>query len=314
MAALFMANSPSTPANNADSETFSPQELSDRYRRLDDTVRELISLIREQPNALGGSNSTTSSSQTANDGHRAGMSVMPGEGGSNAHPATAPTFLHGSQAPSLSQTPVGPQQIAMNLGSAIFTSHLSTPLDANAAQAVLISSAVPPVPGYIVSKIFARGFVDFILLRPCNLKKLPPSEPVQGQLGRLMQVDLLPIYSFQDWAEAWAVYTGVFLSKYRDQAKEMLAHFLLISSAARDFKGFGWRDYDAAFRKFAAENPQARWGEILPTLWITTTILAKNNWNTFPLQHANKQSKSKTTSPKYQCRFKNFDPLPTLQF
>ena len=40
------------------------------------------------------------------------------------------------------------------------------------------------------------------------------------------------------------------------------------------------------------------------------TILAKNNWNTFPLQHANKQSKSKTTSPKYQCRFKNFDPLP----
>ena len=189
-----MANSPPTQANNADSETFSPQELSDRYRRLDDTVRELISLIREQPNALGGSNSTTSSSQTANDGHRASMSVMPGEGGLNAHPATAPTFLHGLQAPSLSQTPVCPQRLAMNLGSEIFTGQLSTPLDANSAQAVHISSAVPPVPGYIVSKIFARDFVDFILLRPCNLKKLLPSEPAQGQLGRLMRVDLLPIY------------------------------------------------------------------------------------------------------------------------
>ena len=40
------------------------------------------------------------------------------------------------------------------------------------------------------------------------------------------------------------------------------------------------------------------------------TILAKNNWNAFPLQHANKQSKSKTILPKYHCRFKNFDPLP----
>ena len=43
-------------------------------------------------------------------------------------------------------------------------------------------------------------FVDFGLLRPCNLKRLPSSEPNSGQLAKLFKVDLLPVAIFSEWA------------------------------------------------------------------------------------------------------------------
>ena len=69
------------------------------------------------------------------------------------------------------------------------------------------------------------------------------------------------------------------------------------------------KDISSFFKTFAREIVQLTVLSMERNCNVVT-ILAKNNWNTFPLQHANKQSKSKTTSPKYQCRFKNFDPLP----
>ena len=36
---------------------------------------------------------------------------------------------------------------------------------------VKVSAALPPVPGYLVSKLCCGKFVVFALLRPCNLKK-----------------------------------------------------------------------------------------------------------------------------------------------
>ncbi len=51
-----------------------------------------------------------------------------------------------------------------------------------------------------------------------------------------------------------------------------LAIFLLLSSAFRDIPGGGWLDYDVSFRKHVAENPSTKWGEIMPTLWMTTMM------------------------------------------
>ena len=117
-------------------------------------------------------------------------------------------------------------------------------------------------------------FIDLILLRPCNLKHLPVMEPAPIQLGRLVRFELQPIRNFQDWSEAWAVHGAVIANKCPEKAADQFSYFLLLASAQRDIPGIGWLDYDVAFRKHAADKDSVCWGEVMPTLWMTT-ILSK---------------------------------------
>ena len=131
--------------------------------------------------------------------------------------------------------------------------------------AVSVSTSIPPVLGYLVGKIVNNEFVDFALLRPCSLKKVPSSEPNSGQLAKLFKVDLLPVEAFSEWAEAWAeawaVYAGVIARKAPGNMPSLVGYFLFISSASRDFGDSGWLEYDGALRQHAAENPDVAWGE-----------------------------------------------------
>ena len=137
---------------------------------------------------------------------------------------------------------------------------------------VKVSSALPPVPSYLVAKITEGKFIDFVLLRPCNLKKLPTAEPSPPQLSRMIRSELSPIRGFVDWAEAWAVYTGVLSSYNPSKVKDLIGYFLLLATASREVPGLGWLDYDKAFRKLAEDDPGVSWGEASPTLWVTTVI------------------------------------------
>ena len=122
------------------------------------------------------------------------------------------------------------------------------------------------------SKICSGKFVDFALLRPCNLKKLPTTEPSTFQITKMLRSDLAQVRSFVDWAEAWAVYTGVLSSHDPSKVKNLIGYFLLLSTASREVPGLGWLEYDKAFRKLAEDDPTANWGEASPTLWVTTVI------------------------------------------
>ena len=123
-----------------------------------------------------------------------------------------------------------------------------------------------------MTKINEGKFIDFILLRPCNLKKLPTVEPSPPQLSRMIRSELSPVHGFVDWAEAWAVYTGVLSSYNPSKVKDLIGYFLLLATASKEVPGLGWLDYDKAFRKLAEDDPSASWGEASPTLWVTTVI------------------------------------------
>ena len=43
----------------------------------------------------------------------------------------------------------------------------------NSEPGVSMADILAPVPGYRVKVIKKRKFVDFVMLRPCNLDKLP---------------------------------------------------------------------------------------------------------------------------------------------
>eukprot|EP00794_Sanderia_malayensis_P013030 gene13030-biopygen10388 len=130
---------------------------------------------------------------------------------------------------------------------------------------------LPPVPGCLASLIEKIEFVDFSLLRLCNISRLPTMSPSSAQLDRLLKT-LQPIATFVDWAEAWAVFASVVLKFTPDKLSSLLAYFLVIGKAHRDIQGMGWLAYDAAFRKQAGNNASLSWAVLDPTLYISTVL------------------------------------------
>eukprot|EP00795_Rhopilema_esculentum_P007294 gene7294-12994_t len=169
---------------------------------------------------------------------------------------------------------------------------------ANTQVACSVSTAVQPVPGYLVSKIQAGQYVDFNLLGPKNLKKLPTEEPSQFQLSKLLRSDLQNITTFADWSEAWAVYVGVLAKDATANISSLISYFLLLSTASRDVPGSGWLEYDAAFRKQVVNNPSENWGEVIPTLWMTTVLSQGSLKNS--IREGNSMTASKSSLPCFK--------------
>lgn len=80
----------------------------------------------------------------------------------------------------------------------LFVSQISEP-------GLSVSGVLPHVPGYIVNMVKKNIFVEFVLYAQL-VRTTPPLEPVGAQPMHLLKCDtnseLLPIRSFQDWAEA----------------------------------------------------------------------------------------------------------------
>ncbi len=103
-------------------------------------------------------------------------------------------------------------------------------------------------------------------------KEAAPEEPTQLQIERYFRGEMSPIRSFYDWVEAWAVHGAVVADKTPHKVADQFAYFLLLAAAHRDIPGLGWLDYDTAFRKYASGKPFIVWGEVMPTLWMTTVL------------------------------------------
>ena len=258
-------------------DAMSKQEAMRRFKSLDKSVGQILSLLAKPSQPSTASIQGTSTTPASTVSSSPGTSSLPstsrsGHQEDQVHLASAPAFLKLSSdvtAPSLSAQKVmsslPAQSVLSEVSAGSSKSDQKSGLAAGdppqpSVPAESVSTAMPPVPGYLVGKIAKNEFVDFVLLRPCNVRKLPDLEPSSGQLAKLFKVDLLPIETFSDWAEAWAVFAGVIVRKVPERMSKLVGYFLLISVASRDFGGSGWQEYDRAFREHAAENPDVDWG------------------------------------------------------
>ena len=253
------------------SDTMSRQETMDKFLAIDNTVKEMFSLLQ---NLSGNQNPSVSVPGSAS-ASASGNDVSPSPQASQVHPATAPSFIKVASPqsfPGQVQPPfVLPNSIfPVDAGHAMPQSLLPQP--AVVISACSVSPALPPVPGYLVMKIQSGQYIDLALLRPVNLRKLPTEEPNQLQLTRLLRSELQSISTFVDWSEAWAVYVAVLTKKAPEKISSLLSYYLLLSTAQRDIPGSGWLAYDSAFRKQVVDNPSDNWGEVVPTLWMTTVF------------------------------------------
>ena len=140
-----------------------------------------------------------------------------------------------------------------------------------------VAANYPQVPFYLVDQIAAGAFVDFSLLLPENLEKLPKSAPNQSLLSHLLRMELKQLHDFRDWSEAWAVFSGVLAKKAPGGLPDLIAYFLLLSKAVRDFPSVNWLAYDKLFREKATLDKSLKWGEANPSLWVTHMLSKKMN-------------------------------------
>ena len=253
--------------DSSPSDAISRQEALERFETLNSSVERILNMLSSQGFSAAQATASGPSAQS-------GACTSGAEQEGHNHPASAPSFLQLSQ-DSVSAVLPAQRSFANLAHSQSNMSPVATevPVSTDAGGIpVNVSSALPPVPSYLVAKINEGKFLDFILLRRCNLKKLPTVEPSPIQLSKMIRSELSPVRGFVDWAEAWAVYTGVLASYNPSKIKDLIGYFLLLATASREVPLLGWLDYDKAFRKLAEDDPSVSWGEASPTLWVTTVI------------------------------------------
>ncbi len=167
-----------------------------------------------------------------------------------------------------------------------------------------IVGVLPPIPGHLATMASKNLFIDSILLRPCNIIQLPPVEPAEAQLTKLLKCDrgseLKLIRSFMDWAEAWGVFAGIMHKVNKGKVPDLISYFLLVAKMARDSfpKGVGWLDYDKLFRKKAAGNTNMSWSEYDVSLYMAT--VGKSSVNGALSGNASQGTSSGSSSPRPQ--------------
>ena len=105
--------------------------------------------------------------------------------------------------------------------------------DLQTPQALTVAPNCSQVPYYLVDQIAAGLFIDFTLLVPENLGKLPKSVPTQAHLSRMLCSELKPLNDFRDWTQAWAVFAGVLAKKAPRILPDVTAYFLLLAKLSR---------------------------------------------------------------------------------
>ena len=146
-----------------------------------------------------------------------------------------------------------------------FSQNLLFTYNVSAQPLLPVASICSQVPFYIVSAVTGGQYVDFNLLLPINLGKLPSSMPYDVQLSRVLRTDLKKNFDFRDWSEAWAVYTSILSGKTPDKVPNLLAYFLLLSKAEKDLRSADWLGYGKLFREKAVSDKSLVWGHAEPS-------------------------------------------------
>ncbi len=199
----------SSASSSTGGEWASQQEMRENFSRVFNLLAQISSQQQQQNPSTGASLPSSRGESLA----QPSVSTSPA--------TTAPSFLPVASTQTQSGADTVPAssagllagvQGAAGLGvlSSLLTAGGQIPsLLPCSVPSITVSNTLPPVPGYLVAKVRQAKFVDFQLLRPVNLPKLPALEPNLAQLSKICRSDLKPLLNFTYWAEAWAVYAGV---------------------------------------------------------------------------------------------------------
>ena len=152
--------------------------------------------------------------------------------------------------------------------------HGPTPLLAadHKPQPLILSSALPPIPGKVVERIRAGLFVDLKELLPDNVALLQRLQEVSTgtQASAGGQSRMRDIRDPLTWASSFMAFAAA--RSDVSETRDLLAYGQLILLLARKHGGLGWVAYDHQFRQQAAAGSSAPWSELNLSLMAATVF------------------------------------------
>ena len=144
---------------------------------------------------------------------------------------------------------------------------------AKQGQAVVLSSALPPITAKLAAKITSGQFVAMKELLADNmalchqLEAFPAHQHLctGGARPRLREID-----SPLTWASCFLAYAAVCATD--TQTRNLLTYGRLVVREAQRHSGPGWLEYDRIFRQHAALSPSTVWHELNPSLHAATVL------------------------------------------
>ena len=191
---------------------------------------------------------------------------------------TSVTLFSAANAPSSTSTTSSPA-LAQSLPSlpeleAMFAPHGTAPLVAadHKPQPLIMSSALPPIPGKVVERIRAGLFVDLKELLQDNVALLQRLQEVntgsQASTGGTSR--MRDIRDPMTWASAFMAFVAA--RSDNPETRDLLAYGQLVLLLARKHGGLGWVAYDHQFRQQAAAGSTAPWSELNLSLMAATVF------------------------------------------
>lgn len=119
-------------------------------------------------------------------------------------------------------------------------------------------------------KIWDGQFVDFgALLNPSDNQKFHLSiDHFQGnpKLSVEPSVRPKPIYTIEQWTNAFIIYAAVYAEKIPTETPQLLKYASIVRDLANK-ASFGWKTYDNNFRKLKQQFPAMTWDYFHTELW-----------------------------------------------
>ena len=142
---------------------------------------------------------------------------------------------------------------------------------------LILSPALPPVPGKVVEKIKSGAYVDFKEFFTDNIQLLQRLQEL-SQAGTA-SATVQPIISgsrLREVAEpaAWASCFLAFLGTRVEhkETRELAAYGMVVMYLAMRYKGSGWLLYDRQFRQHQAAGANLPWADISTSILAATVL------------------------------------------
>ena len=140
-------------------------------------------------------------------------------------------------------------------------------------QAVVLSSALPPITAKVASKIKSGQYVPMKDLLADNMSLWNQLEALPGPhyvCSGLPKPRLREIQSPLTWVLCFLAYIAVRTPD--PQTRDLLTYARLVVREAQRHGGPGWLEYDKIFRQHAALDSTVKWNELNPSLHASTVM------------------------------------------
>ena len=136
---------------------------------------------------------------------------------------------------------------------------------------LILSSALPPIPGKIMDKVADGQYVEFKQLLADNIALLRKLQEVG--VASLHHTPATRMRDIQDPLSWVSCFFAFMAAKVDNQdCRDLAAYGMLVIHLARKHGGMGWLAYDSLFRQQQAAGAGHKWEELNPSLMAATVL------------------------------------------